>query len=683
MKRTLFPRLAWLGIRKNHRLYVPYILTAVGMVMMSYIIHSLTFSPSVAAIPHDGDIRTVLGLGKFVIAIFALLFLFYTNTFLIRRRNKEFGLYNILGMDKRGICRVVFWENLFVALISIAAGLFLGVVFSKLAELGLLNAVHSEVGVGFSIPIRAIALTAAFYGAIFLVLFLRSVFDVLRSRPTELLKSESVGEKPPKANWIMALIGAGLLGGAYYLAVTIESPLTALVLFFVAVIMVIIATYLLFMAGSVTLCRILQKNKRYYYQKDHFVSTSSMAYRMKRNGAGLASICILSTMVLVMISSTSSLYFGANDAIKARFPRENEIAFQVDALDKLNENTVGEMREVFEETFRAHGVKPSEVNEYIFASIAGMQQGAFFEADAAGQQFNAIQTYDNIRILYFIALDDYNAVMGTSYSLREGETMIAALRCQYEEKTLAVGELSLTVAGKCETMPLGEASSQILPSVQIIVPDYETLRPLEKLTYDASREMLLEMSVYYGYDLADTGEEETVAVYKEAKEKLMKVDTLQYMGDGCAYSGGCLAAEKEDFFTTFGGLFFLGILLSIVFIFGAVMIIYYKQVSEGYEDQARFAILQKVGMSHEDVKKSIDSQVLTVFFTPLLMAGIHLAFAYPLIWKILMLFNLHNLRLVILVTVGAFLLFGLFYAVIYRVTARAYYGIVLSGEKNA
>lgn len=679
MKRSFFPRLAWLGIQKNRRLYVPYIITAIGMVMMLYIVQSLSYAPAIRAIPHSGDIEMVLSLGKYVIAIFALIFLFYTNSFLIRRRNREFGLYNILGMDKYGIYRVIFWETLMIGTVSTVLGLFFGIAFSKLTELGLVNVVHAEVTMSVSVPKEAVLFTLEIFGGIFFVLLLRSLWSVGRARPMELLKSESYGEKPPKANWLLAGVGVGLLAWAYYLAVSIKSPITAMVLFFIAVVMVIIATYLLFVAGSVTLCRLLQKNKRYYYRKNHFVSVSSMAYRMKRNGAGLASICILATMVLVMISSTSSLYFGANDAIRSRFPRENEMSVMVDSPQKLSEETVAIIKDTFAGIFASHGVTPTVEESYRFASIAALQTGDRFEADVNGQQFNTIQSFDNVRNIFFITLEDYNRLTQNHYRLGEGEALLAEVRCDYDDDAFRLNDLQLGITHKVDPLEIGQANTQILPSLQLVVADYDVLRPLESLTYE-SGDLLMNMQCYYGYDL-EADDETTIEVFQAAKKALLKNKTLANEWGGYSYNAACMAEEKNSFFVSFGGLFFLGILLSIVFIFAAAMIIYYKQVSEGYEDQARFAIMQKVGMSKEDIRKSINSQILTVFFAPLVFAGLHLAFAFPLIWKILMLFNLRNLWLVVGITAGAFLLFGVFYALIYKVTARAYYTIVLSGGK--
>ena len=326
MKLGFYPKLAWSGMRKNSKLYVPYTLAGAGMAALFYIISYLSSSESLLMVGGGGNIAIILGMGKFVIAVFSLLFLFYTNSFLVRRRYKEFGLYNVLGMNKMNISRILLWETLINALISIGGGVLLGIVFSKLAELGLLNMIGSDVDFTLGVSAVAIIFTVGLFGAIYLLIYLNAVIRINLSSATELVKSETAGEKPPKANWLLGIAGVVILGAAYYIAVSIKSPLTAITLFFFAVIMVIIATYLVFIAGSVLMCRILQKNKGYYYKKNHFVSVSSMSYRMKRNGAGLASICILATMVLVMISSTTCLYFGTEDSLRARYPRNVNVS---------------------------------------------------------------------------------------------------------------------------------------------------------------------------------------------------------------------------------------------------------------------------------------------------------------------------------------------------------------------
>ncbi len=679
MKTGFFPKLAWTGIKKNRKLYVPYILSCIGMITMFYIIQSISYSDLLTQMRGGGNLETILGLGKFVIAAFALIFLFYTNSFLIRRRYREFGLYNILGMDKRSISRIIVWESLIIAVISIAAGLVLGFALSKLAELGLANVVHADINYSFTISGKAFAYTAEMFAAIFVLLLVKSLFQVRRSRPLELLSSEKAGEKPPRANWIFAVIGLLILGGAYYISVSIKSPLSAITLFFVAVIMVIVATYILFMAGSVALCKLLQKNKSYYYKKNHFVSVSSMVYRMKRNGAGLASICILSTMVLVMLTSTSSLYFGANDSIEARFPTDNEIALDVEGLDNLSDEKLSTVREAYEKVFAEHNAVPENVSEYRYCAITGLMTS---DSVDAADVLDIGLGYEDFRQLYFVSQDDYNKAMGTDISLGENEAMLYTMHGTYDRDTLEMNGMKLNIVGTLDDfISISDANTIIMPSLLFVVHDYEVLRPLESMIDNTGDSML---STYwnYGYDLS-TSDEEAIAIYREQTDCLSDIEFLMADNNGYGFSGGCKADEIADFFTTYGGLFFIGIILSIVFIFAAVMIIYYKQVSEGYEDQSRFEIMQKVGMTKADIKKSINSQVLTVFFAPLVFAGMHLAFAFPLVWKLLQLFNLRNLSLVIWVNIGAFVVFGIFYAIVYKLTAGAYYSIVSGSDSKS
>lgn len=676
MKHLFFPKLAWSGIRKNRKLYLPYILTCMGMVMMFYILQSLSYSPLLHEMRGGSNMEFILSLGKFVIAVFALIFLLYTNSFLIRRRNKEFGLYNILGMDKGAICRVVAWESLMVTVMGLAGGLFFGILLSKIAELGMLNVLH--LGIDFTLRLsgEAIIVTLGIFAVIFLVLFLKSILQVRLSKPLELLHSENLGEKPPRANWVLALLGLGLLGGAYYLAITSREAMTALMLFFVAVIMVIVGTYLLFIAGSVALCRLLQKNKGYYYQKNHFVSVSSMAFRMKRNGAGLASICILLTMVLVMISSTTSLYVGSEDAMNTHYPRENQLTIYPSTLTDMDGDALSPFREAMEQVFDDHGVSPENLLDFRYCTIAGQVSGDTVDFTVNQDDFG-VGDISTIRSLFFISQGDYNAVSGESVSLEPGHALVYANQCTYDQPRLNLGDLSLTIdgafipfSGICGTT----ISTQ--PAFLIVIPDYETLLALEPLKDYNDRKMLTNLW-YYGYDL-NVSLEEANTILGQQGSAINQTDPGSHVD---AYSYVNRSAQRYDYYSTFGGLFFIGIMLSIVFLAAAVLIIYYKQLSEGYEDQSRFAIMKKVGMTSRDIRKSINSQILTVFFTPLLFAGLHQAFAFPMVWQLLQLFALQNLPLVIGTTVGAFLLCGLFYAVVYKVTTGAYFSIVNDGEQ--
>ena len=679
MKSLLYFRLAVSGIRKNKKLYIPYLLTCIGMVMMSHILQSLSYSPALFMMHGGSQMGFILSLGKFVVAVFAGLFLLYTNSFLIRRRNKEFGLYNVLGMDKTALSWVIFWENIIVAGLGLGLGLVFGMGLYKLAELALLNIIHGSVDYSFTVSPESVKFTLCIFLPIFALLMVKSVWQVRRAKPLELLRSENAGEKPPKANYLLGLGGLVLLAGAYYLSVSSSNAMAAFTWFFVAVMMVILATYLLMISGSVVLCRLLQKNKSYYYQKQHFVSVSSMAYRMKRNGAGLASICVLSTMVLVMISSTSSLYIGMEDSIKARYPHDSGFGVDMERLEYLDDAHVCQVREGFEQVFRENGAEPINVEQYRYATITGVLNGDEINPDASDASLSTLD-YSILRQITFIPVADYNALNGTALTLESGQALVGCFRCDYDALRFRLGDVSLEIVGKLpENVSTGESAVSVVPSMTLVVADLSEIEPLDSLADYRGRKML-QTRYYYGCDF-DLPEEQIIQLHQQQKQAIMRVEFLG-KNHGYGWLDECPAQEREDFYITFGGLFFIGIVLSVVFIAAAALIVYYKQVSEGYEDQSRFAIMRKVGMTKTDIKKSINSQILTVFFAPLLMAGMHLIFAFPMVWQLLQMFNLRNLKLVIVTNIASFLVFCLFYVIIYKFTARAYYGIVSDDEKR-
>ena len=673
MKRGFYPRLAWSGMRKNSKLYLPYTLACIGMTAMFYILMHLADSPALKLIPSSASVTMTLSLGSFVMGVFSLLFLFYTNSFLVRRRFKEFGLYNVLGMNKGNISRVLAWEALINALISLAGGLFLGIALSKLAELGLVNIMGGDTDLDLRISVKALEFTVMFFCGIFLLIYLNSLIKIRRSSASELVKSENFGEKPPRANWLFGLAGIVILAAAYYIAVSIKTPLTALSLFFIAVIMVIVATYLIFIAGSVWICRLLQKNKRYYYKKNHFVSVSSMVYRMKRNGAGLASICILATMVLVMISSTTCLYFGAEDALRDRYPRDISISASYSGLDSMTDENISALRG--EISAAVGGAETENILDYRCASLVGSLENGILDLSEASIYSTAMTTYDYVAEVYIVPLADYNAIAGTNESLGSDEAMIYAYRMDYTDKTFAVDELvSFRVKKVLDSFPIadGSAMASIAPTVFVIVPDFaDTVAKLGGAVSSSGDEPA-SLSWNYAFDTPVSDEEET-AMCERIGERLSE---RSQTGGYRYYSRESLAANRADFYGMYGGLFFLGIMLSIAFICAAVLIIYYKQISEGYEDRRRFEIMQNVGMTKKEIRSSINSQLLTVFFLPLIFAGLHLGFAFPFIHKLLMLFNLSNLPLLIGTTAISFGVFALLYAVVFRVTSNAYYNIV-------
>lgn len=673
MRAFLFPKLAWQGIRKNRRVYVPYILACMGMVMMSYILQSLSYCPLLNEMRGGGTLQGILSMGKIVVAVFALIFLLYTNAFLIRHRNREFGLYNVLGMDKRGLRGIIAWESLYVALISLVGGFGLGIAFSKMAELGLLKILRLEGDYRFRIYGESITFVLGVFVVIFLALLGKSLIDVSRQNPLELLRSTQQGEKPPKANWLLALLGAALLGTAYYMAVSTDNPAMALTLFFIAVIMVIVATYMLFTAGSVTFCRLLQKNKHYYYKKNHFVSVSTMAYRMKRNGMGLASICILSTMVLVMLTSSSSLYIGMEDVIRTRFSRDNFYEVNMKTLENLKDENVAQLLDGFTQTFEEYGVEPQNVEVFRFAGVTGELRQGEFDPDA-GNMDSYIDS--NLRSLYFINQEDYNRCCGTEISLEPGQALLYLGNCQYDRDIISCKDFSLRIVGQVKECPtINDGVTSVVPYMILVISDFDQLKLLEKKMDGKDGQIdMLYICWHFGYDL-NVDEETEVQVYKALENNIMNAPCLQGY-EGFGWSSDCLELDRDDYLSMFGGLFFIGIILSIVFVFAAILIIYYKQLSEGYEDQQRFVIMQKVGMTKQDIRKTVNSQILTVFFAPLLMGGLHLAFAFPMVWRMLQLFMLNNLSLVIWVNIGGFLVFGVLYAIVYRITSHVYYSIV-------
>lgn len=458
----LYRHLAWDGIRKNSRLYVPYLLTGVGAVSFFYILVALSRLPE-GTLPGSGSVQVILNLGSFVLWVFSLLLLFYTHSFLIRRRNREFALYNVLGMGKRDIARILCWETLLSGGISLAGGLALGILLSKLAELGLLRMVGAATDMVYRVSAGGLLLTLGLYAGIFLLILISSLLRVGRSTAVQLMRSQAEGEKPPRANWALAVLSILLLAGAYYLAVTIREPLAALTWFFAAVLMVVAATYLLFISGSVTLCRLLQKNPRFYYQKRHFVSVSSLVYRMKRNGAGLASICILGTMVLVMLSSTTCLFFGAEDSLHTRYPRdENITAYFPDRASQSGDLTP--LRTAVADAVRRSGMSAANVWEYrSVSSVMTIRDGVLSPNEGFGDPVDVT----------LIPLADYNAAMGTDLTLPQGQVYVCRSRTGYQGTSLTLQNgPTWQVAGLLDNFsPSGSDSASVVTQLWLIVPD--------------------------------------------------------------------------------------------------------------------------------------------------------------------------------------------------------------------
>lgn len=687
MRLGFYPALAVQGIRKNRRLYFPYILTCAGMVMMFYIIHYLAAMPLLNSMAGGRTTGQMLGLGTWIVALFAVIFLFYTNSFLMRRRQKEFGLYNILGMGKGNLSLLLLWENVFLFIASLGAGLLGGIALSKLAELGLMRVIRGKITYDFTINPEAIADTVFLFSLIFLLIFLKGLVQLWRLSTVSLLKSENTGEKPPRANYLLGFGGIVLLAAAYYMAVSIQSPLSALTFFFIAVGMVIVATFLVFVSGSVMLCRLLQKNKGYYYKKNHFVSVSSMAYRMRRNGAGLASICILSTMVLVMLLGSGSLYFGAEDSLHARYPRDitTSVKFLDNQTDRgYSEETAEALIQEIRDISHSFGIEPENEEYYTRLSVTGMLRDGRLVVDRRLVDSVSSDSLDDVCQVYVIPLADYNCCMGAEETLEEDEVLLHCIRRSYDDPTIALYDGTVWQVKKHteDIMASGDAAMDILPSVYIVVSDLSrAMASLNAELGNIGEKYTCHPIFSYGFDTELPAEEE-IALSDALRLRLKELGNATEAGFHVQYTE-CREAERQDFYGTYGGIFFLGILLSMVFLLATVLIIYYKQVTEGYEDEGRFEIMQKVGMSRQDIRKSVNSQMLTVFALPLVTAVLHLGFAFPMVQKLLMLFNLRNVTLMLTVMAVTVLLFGLLYALIYKLTANAYFSIVSGGRKDA
>lgn len=680
MKTGFYPKLAFDGIRKNRRMYVPFICTCIGMVMMFYIISYLHYSDSVAAMRGGAIVRTMLNLGTITVGIFSCIFLFYTNSFLIRRRKKEFGLYHILGMGKRNIARILFWETMLTALISLVIGIGFGILFSKLAELGMLRLMHAQATYSMQISPDSILFTITVFGCIFILLFFNALRQIHFSGAISLIRSENVGEKPPKGNWILGILGLGCLVVAYYLAVTVADPVSALGMFFIAVILVIFGTYLIMIAGSVLFCRLLQKNKHYYYKANHFVSISSMVYRMKRNGAGLASICILATMVLVMLSTTVSLYFGMDDVLPYQF----NTTVSYNSFDTMSDENTASILKLASDAMDKYECTQSNVSDYRSACFYGYLIDNDFVCDAKFDSHSETTNYLEGTMFYFVPLSDYNKMMGTNETLASDEALLFSTRySDYNENTISFEHgMTYTIKKQIDKFrPDGNSMANISTTFVLIVPDIHAA--VDAIAALPGNEKSVYFYWHYNFD-TNLNRDDQILLANDLSSTISDFFTQSYKQNtgikSCQFESR--AANYEDFFADFGGLFYLAIVLSIVFLLAAVLIIYYKQISEGYEDQARFDIMQKVGMTKREIKKSINSQLLTVFFLPLVGAGIHLIFAFPMIRKILLLFNLTNLHLYTIVTLISFGAFALFYTIVYRITSNAYYHIV-SGASNS
>lgn len=660
MRKGFYWQLAFTNLKKNRQVYVPYLLSATGIAMMFYIMGALGPGIDQSQMYGGASVASMMQLGVFVIGLFAVLFLFYTNSFIMKRRKKELGLYNILGMEKRHISKIIFRETLLMGLLSIGLGLGLGILFSKAMFLALGKVLGLSIPIRFVVPASAVLSTVILFCGIFLFTLCYNILQVGLAKPIELLHGGETGEKEPKAHWLLALLGAVLLGSGYYLAVTITSPIEALTFFFIAVILVILGTYLLFITGITAMLKLLKKKKSFYYKTRHFTTVSGMLYRMKQNAAGLASICILFTALLVTVSTTFSLYTSMDSIIRARYPRNLLISAR-----EPNERAKEMLQEIVKEETGKLGLSPQNVLENTSWSMVAARKETTLIAE---------ETYSrDYAFLSFFTLEEFNRFSGQTETLGENELLMYDPRHTFpSESSITIGETTFSLRKINYDLSNGEASAMIYESYYLVLPNKEAITNL----YRNAPEQQEAASPLYSYYFDVEGNPEQISALGSALAKRIEIDFPAEGAEFLSLQVEDSASSREDFLSLYGGLFFLGMFLGLLFLLGTALIIYYKQLSEGYEDAKRFQIMQKVGMSRQEVKKSIHSQILLVFFLPLLTAVLHLSFAFPMLQKILAMLNLVNVPLILLSTLGCVVVFAMAYAAIYLVTARTYYKIV-------
>lgn len=654
-----YPKLALTNIKKNGKTYIPYLLTCVLTVMMFYVMNAISRNTGLDQMEGAEALKAILTWTVVITGIFSAVFLFYTNSFLVKQRKKEFGLYQVLGMDKGNLAKMMTWETMITSAMSLCVGLILGILLGKLMFLILLKILHFEVPMKFAVEPKALAATVILFLAIFFVTLLFNLLQVQTANPVELLHGGHQGEKEPKTKWFLALVGAVTLGIGYYIAQTTESPIAAIGKFFIAVILVIIGTYCLFTAGSIAILKGLKKNKKFYYQSRHFTSVSGMIYRMKQNAVGLANICIMSTVVLVLISVTVSLYAGMEDAMETRFPTD----FSVISYDTSPENIEKENQIVEEESKKA-GVQIENRSNYrsgVFTATYQEKENRFLLEKGVGSAYEN----EGFRSLELIPLSDYNKMKQKNETLEENQALVYAPDDEWNSDTIQIEEFSFHVKKviKEEILPNDEIGN-IVKSILLVVPDEQTIIEMKKL---------------YGYEGADRlsyGDHFDLVGDEKAKEAAMAAMKQRITEETAESSSEYKSEYREAFYMLYGGLLFLGIFVGALFLMATVLIIYYKQISEGYDDRNRYQIMQKVGISKKEVRRSIKSQILMVFFLPLMVAILHVAFAFKTVTKLLAVLNLTNVHLFFLCTVGTVLVFAVFYAGVFWITSKEYYRIV-------
>ena len=670
MHKGIFSRLAKQNIRNNKSTYIPYMITCIFCIAMIYMMEFLRDCPTLdQAVRQADEVRMIVFTGEIVVEIFCIIFLIYSNSFLMKRRQKEIGLYNILGLERNHIGIVMFLETIITSIGSLAGGIAAGIIGSKLALLLLLKLLHIPSVLGFYISVKGIFTCLFMFGIIFLMILFLNLAKIHLSRPVELLRGNNTGEKEPAAKWLMALIGFICLGAGYYLAVTTESPIKAITIFLLAVILVMAGTYLLFTAGSIVILKFLRCRKSFYYRTGNFISISGMLYRMKQNAIGLASICILSTGVLLMISMTVSIYFGMNDIMLNRYPYDVDMS-----VTSISEDECQTAIEAFEKAIADNKVPVEKSVEEIYLDIVCSKNGDQILIKPA----NTIRNSDSVLVLSLLDQAEYERLTGISANLNDGE-IFAWYPSAVQKDSVTVDETEFTVKKWLDKNPLTCGEDAVSDNAVLVVTD-EDFKKFDEMRTEmykgvSSAPAGEDLTLHLGLDITGS-ETDKIDFGTPVMEVVKDLKKNGGLSENSWITSGIRQQEYESYYADNGSLLFIGIFLGSLFLMGTAMIIYYKQISEGYEDQKRFEIMQKVGLSRREVRSSVRRQILMVFFLPLLMAMLHITMAFPMIRRMLLLFGMTNTKLFIGCTAGTVLIFAVAYGLIYLMTARSYYHIV-------
>ena len=670
MHKRIFSRLAKQNIRNNKSTYIPYMITCIFCIAMIYMMEFLRDCPTLdQAVRQADEVRMIVFTGEIVVEIFCIIFLIYSNSFLMKRRQKEIGLYNILGLERNHIGIVMFLETIITSIGSLAGGIAAGIIGSKLALLLLLKLLHIPSVLGFYISVKGIFTCLFMFGIIFLMILFLNLAKIHLSRPVELLRGNNTGEKEPAAKWLMALIGFICLGAGYYLAVTTESPIKAITIFLLAVILVMAGTYLLFTAGSIVILKFLRRRKSFYYRTGNFISISGMLYRMKQNAIGLASICILSTGVLLMIAMTVSIYFGMNDIMLNRYPYDVDMS-----VTSISEEECQTAIEAFEKAIADNKVPVEKSVEEIYLDIVCSKNGDQILIKPA----NTIRNSDSVLVLSLLDQAEYERLTGISANLNDGE-IFAWYPSAVQKDSVTVDEKEFTVKKWMDKNPLTCGEDAVSDNAVLVVTD-EDFKKFDEMRTEmykgvSSAPAGEDLTLHLGLDITGS-ETEKIEFGTPVMETVKDLKKSGGLSENAWIISGIRQQEYESYYADNGSLLFIGIFLGSLFLMGTAMIIYYKQISEGYEDQKRFEIMQKVGLSRREVRSSVRRQILMVFFLPLLMAMLHITMAFPMIRRLLLLFGMTNTKLFIGCTAGTVLIFAVVYGLIYLITARSYYHIV-------